>query len=232
MPEVYGMFAPLLPQVARDELDAAPVRKRQGLVPDVMVHCRTEPGGPMRDVLVEFKTLHVGVSTYPGSSTRCRAVARRAAAIDAEYLSKSRRLDRRWHGTLEGHVGPVEAKLRSFGRVRGLVFGSWAEASDDVDWLLNQIAEIGCTRRRGLRAGRDEDDERVAILTALQRRWGLAAARANAQLLLRRLGHVGRGAAAASARRYAAREWHARKSRGLAAWARHRPRIWGMSGRD
>eukprot|EP00973_Karenia_brevis_P081987 11366875-Karenia_brevis.AAC.1 len=50
------------------------------------------------------------------------------------------------------------------------------------------------------------------MLTAVQRRWGIAAARANAQLLLDRLGFVGRGAWAADARRMSARAARRRRA--------------------
>eukprot|EP00973_Karenia_brevis_P023117 3183680-Karenia_brevis.AAC.1 len=98
-------------------------------------------------------------------------------------------------------MGPVETRLRSYGGVRGLVFGTWAEASESVDWLLGQIATFGAARRPGLATDRDPDDERVLLMTALRRRWGITAARANARLLLDRLAYVGRGASAAMARR-------------------------------
>eukprot|EP00973_Karenia_brevis_P059651 8302799-Karenia_brevis.AAC.1 len=77
--EVYGLFVPLLPQTARDELGALPARRRQGLVPDFLLRARA-PGGATQDTLAEIKTLHVGISTYPTSSERCRAVSRRAAS--------------------------------------------------------------------------------------------------------------------------------------------------------
>eukprot|EP00973_Karenia_brevis_P040023 5526696-Karenia_brevis.AAC.1 len=64
----------------------------------------------------------------------------------------------------------------------------------DVDWLLGQVADLASVRRPGRPSGGDDDDCRLAMLAALRRRWGLAAARANAQLLLDRLGSVGRGA--------------------------------------
>ena len=91
--EVYGLFAPLLPQAARDEFTAQPVRQRQGIVPDLLIQCRIRPEGPLQDVLWELKTLHYGSSTYPQSEERCRAVSKRAAAINAEYVAKVKRLD-------------------------------------------------------------------------------------------------------------------------------------------
>ena len=225
-PEVFGLFAPLLPQVARGEYDAMPARKRQGLVPDFLVSCRATRGGPVQETLAELKTLHYGTSTYPASELRCRAVGRRAATIEAEYLGKARSLDRQWLGTAANQQGPVEAKLRGYDKVRGLVFGSWGEASDDVDWLLSQAADIGAVRSRGRRAEEDDtDDLRAVLITQLQRRWGMTALRANARLLLGRLAYVGRGAVAAAARRGAARSSHAANA-GMPAWRFRRPRIW------
>ena len=68
----------------------------------------------------------------------------------------------------------------------------------------------------------DTDDggleNRDRLLAAMWRRWGVAAARANARLLLMRLGVVGRGAVAAEDRRLAQR----RRSALLGA----APRLW------
>ena len=37
-PEVYGLFAPCIPQAGRNRLDSLPMRKRLGLVPDFVSH--------------------------------------------------------------------------------------------------------------------------------------------------------------------------------------------------
>ena len=66
-----------------------------------------------------------------------------AEAVPAEYLGKARTLDRQWLHTSPGQQGPVEIKLRGYGTVKSLVFGSWGEASADVDWLLNSAVDIG-----------------------------------------------------------------------------------------
>eukprot|EP00973_Karenia_brevis_P035992 4965645-Karenia_brevis.AAC.1 len=76
----------------------------------------------------------------------------------SEYLAKARALDRSWHHTAAGHAGPVETELRTYGGIRGLVFGAYAEASDDVEWLANQIAELACNRPRGAPRYTDPDD--------------------------------------------------------------------------
>ena len=196
--------SPEIEYVARNELHRQPARKRQGLVPDFTAYLRPATDGPLRDVLLDVKTLHYGASTYPPSEERCHAVARRAAAVNSEYLHKARALDRQLLGVQNGATGPVEQKLRSFGHVRGLVFGSWGEGSADITWLLHQIAEWGSVHGCHLGAHRDTDVVRGILIGALQRRWGILAARANAQLLLDRLAFVGRGAGAASSRRAAA----------------------------
>jgi hypothetical protein len=61
--EVYGLFAPLIPQHGRNQLDRATARKRQGLVPDFLLYS-PEPG-PEQACLMELKTLHFGSTTYP-----------------------------------------------------------------------------------------------------------------------------------------------------------------------
>ena len=93
------------------------------------------------------------------------------------------------------------SKLRSYGTVRGLVFGFFGEASADVEELASSAAEISTARSHGDVSNLDPDDLRDWILASLRRGWGLAAVRANARLLLGRLCAVGRGAAAAADRR-------------------------------
>ena len=200
--EVYGLFAHLLPQVARHHFDQLPKRKRQGILPDMMATCRQGPGEPARSTLIELKTLHYGATTYPDTDQRCGAVAQRASRIGAEYLRKARTLDRTWLGTAPNQQGPVELHLRDHGAVWGVVFGSWSEASGDVDWLLSEAVAVGLSGRRHFRPSDDDEPDRMrSILAAtLRRRWGMTALRANARLLLERLSYVGRGAMAAVGR--------------------------------
>ena len=88
--EVFGLFAPLLPQEARSELMATPKRKRQGLVPDFLL---TLPEG--FEALRELKVIGAGQAHYStGDVGRCHAVTKRARAIPQEYVSKASRLDR------------------------------------------------------------------------------------------------------------------------------------------
>ena len=109
-------------------------------------------------------------------------------------------------------------RLRQYGAVQGLVFGSFAEASDAVDRLACYAAEVGAGRARCDDTSFGPDDVRDRLLAAMRRRWGVAAARANARLLLMRLGVVARGAVAAEDRCLAQR----RRSALLGA----APRLW------
>ena len=85
--EVYGLFAASIPQAGRALADGMSLRKRQGLVPDFLVHAAFD--GPERPLLFELKTPHYVSTTYGGGEARCRAVAQRAHALPAEYAAKA-----------------------------------------------------------------------------------------------------------------------------------------------
>ena len=74
---------------------------------------------------------------------QCNAVDRRARAVPAEYATKARSVDQRFCGTFPEQQGPVELRLRSYGDVKALVFGTWGEASTDVHSLLTACADSG-----------------------------------------------------------------------------------------
>ena len=188
-------------------------------------------GAADRDCLYEVKTLHAGPSTYPArASARCAAVRARADALPREYSGKARRLDRQFCATPAGVVGPVERRLLGFGPVRGLVFGHWGEASPHVEELMLAAAEVGSRRHwRSMRAT-SPDAAFGSLVWLLRRRWGIAAWRAHARLLLDRLEYVGAGATAAAERRATARAGAAearraacglQRGRRPSAWTRH-----------
>ena len=149
---------------------------------------------------------------------------RRAAALPLEYTNKARRFDREYCDSDLGEVGPVEAKLRTFDAVQGLVFGAWGETSPDVKHLLRHLVDKGVRRHYRAMRALDEDEARAGLTSMLRRRWAMTAVRENARLLLARLQYVGRRASdtlqrrnnaagnlAARARRAAClgvRSWH------------------------
>ena len=116
-------------------------------------------------------------------------------------------------GTGHGFLGHVEAKHRSHGPVKGLVFGAWSEASPDAHALLSAAIDVGARRHWRSMACTSAADARGALAWLLHRRWGVTAARENARLLLSRLSYVGAGAEAAAARREGAFDGDAARTR-------------------
>ena len=197
-------------------------RKRQGVVPDFLVHAAIE--GTERPLLMELKTLHYGPSTYGADAQRCAAVGRRAAALPAEYRRKDREVNLRYCGSSPDRIGPVERKLQTYEPVRRLVFGAWAEGSPQIEKLLSALATAGATRHwRSMRCTEEQAGGSLAWL--LRRRWALTVLRDNARLKLDRLEYVGRGAMAAADRRATAATAFAARQRAAAATLASGPRL-------
>ena len=160
--------------------------------------------------------------------------------LPGEYRRKARKLDRDLCGTPDGVQGPVERQLQQYGRLRGLVFGAWAEASPDVELLLGLASHLGAERHWMTMGVSDPAAAQGVLAWMLRWRWGMAALRENARLKLERLEFVGRGAVDAVMRRTAAamsaqlcgpvpwRSWIPCAGHEFEAWAggrpRHRPR--------
>ena len=204
--EFFGLFARLLSQRTRDDVAQAPLRKRQGLVPDFLV---TLPTGI--DTLMELKVVGLGRTWYVrGDTARCRAVAHRAREIPAEYVQKTRRLDGRSMSDPHGSPGHVEQKLASYGRIHALAFGAFGEASQDVHSLVNDLACGRAARDWPRLLCRDQDVAKALLDRSLYRSLGLEAVRSQARLKLAGLSHVGTGVAAASRRRANSEAFHTR----------------------
>ena len=106
----------------------------QGLLPEFMYE-RSPPHRTLGDV----KCIAVCKSHYSGTNLqqRCGAVNARQRQVTSQYQQKAKRADRKYNDTLDGTVGPLQAALRRFGPVDGLVFG---EASPHVEQLVQAIA--------------------------------------------------------------------------------------------
>ena len=124
---------------------------------------------------------------------------------------------------MNGEPGPVERRLAAFGPVRGLVFGHWAEASEDVEALLAGCARSGSVRHWTSMQAREPGEAHGTLCALLRRRWGMCAWRAAARLVLDRLEYVGAGAGHAQLRRGAAQE-RAVAARRQAHWLFRQPR--------
>ena len=79
--------------------------------------------------------------------------------MHAEYARHARDLDRRFHPEMidgEG-LGPISRRLRRYPTVRGVVYGSFGEGSDDAHTLVQMAATFAAEehwRRAGARGRR------------------------------------------------------------------------------
>lgn len=138
--------------------------------------------------LGEIKTIHPGPSRYPRHVVAQRAaVNRRAAAVQAEYDLKAAKFDRRYCGVAPGQMGPMQAKLQSYGNIIAVVSGAFGEFSDAADFLFTTMAEMGAdTWHRRLNAA-SRDDARAFLTHHMRMQAGMCGARGCARLLLHRL---------------------------------------------
>lgn len=142
-----------------------------------------------RVLLWDVKTLHSG-ATYLCPRARDEqtgAVAERAHRVWPAYLAHAHTLDLRYHAP----SSPIEARLRSYTPTRALVFGQYAEASQDVHTLLEYLARHRATAQWCRYGARSVEEAYGFFIAALRRRVGVFAAREMARHRLRRIPFVG-----------------------------------------
>ena len=170
--------------------------------------------------LAELKVLNCCPTRYsPGA--RDKAVDKRARLLQGEYRKKAKDTDRKYGGTEEGVIGPVENKLRQFGEIQGLVVGAFGEGSEDLHSLVQTIAESKVTAM-GLSRGRQGTEAEVGVVVGQVRRMiSTASVRAQAQCLLTRMSSVGEGVGQAAKRRqWAIQEDERMKQERYSQWMR------------
>ena len=118
--EVYNLFSRLIPQQGLTRYERN--RKRQAIIPEL--HIVIPVGRESKSVLQEIKVISVSQTRYQPTWEE-RGIDRRADELHNEYVNKARRVDTLYCETQPGQVGPIEAKLLSYERVRGLVFGAF-----------------------------------------------------------------------------------------------------------
>ena len=125
---------------------------------------------------------------HPG---RCRSVERRAGEVHAGYVKSARAIDRGFCGTAVGEIGPVERRLGLFGEVRPLVVGAFGEHNVVFEKLVATAADSGAEKHWRRMRCLSPAHCRGVLVAMLRRTLGMAAVRANAQLLQRRFAHIG-----------------------------------------
>ena len=153
---MFNLFSRFIPQdsLARFESN----RQCQALTPDFKIVFQV--GGQYRSVLHELKIISSSQTRYKPSWNE-RAVDKRVGDLHQEYLNKARAVDQQYVGIKPGSVGPVENKLLTYGRVQGVVFGAFAEASEPTHKLIDQLATSRITvaapqrGRKGLERSRE-----------------------------------------------------------------------------
>ena len=198
--EAFNVFSHLIPQreLARYEQN----RQRQAIIPDLRIVLNV--GGQPAVVLAECKAISISPSRYR-PTWNVRGVDKRAAQLHDEYVLKARSVDRQYVGTQEGQVGPVEAKLLSFERVRGVVFGAFGEASEPVHQLIHQLADsrvaVAGPERSKKGQPKSTAGERAIVVNQLRRKLSVTAVKAQCLSLLGRLEVIGSGGFSEAANR-------------------------------
>ena len=146
---------------------------------------------PARWLLFDVKTIHAGSEHYYSAHARDEqsgAVRHREHDVFPGYVRHARALDAQYSppGTT-----PIEDRLRSYTRTRGLVFGAYGEASADVHSLISTAADELAQQQWRLAGARTAAEMRSYVVSLLRRRVGLATVQAMARHRLAREPYIG-----------------------------------------
>ena len=195
--EVWGLFKHLVPQDRQASVEVN--KQRQVMIPDFRIQLPSQTG-QSEARLAELK-FTCGRDLYkPGVRQRIfkRAVDRRAGALMDEYREKADKMDQLLG---EEGQGRVRRKLDQFGDLLGLVVGRFNEVSNDI----NNLIEIMADSRVNMVARRDgrhvSDQEKGVVVGQLRRQLSTACIRAASNCLLDRMHQCGQGANMVAKRR-------------------------------
>ena len=197
--EVWGLFKHLVPQNRQGSEEVN--KQRQVMIPDFRIQLSSQTG-QSEARLAELK-FTCGRDHYkPGVRQRefKRAVDRRAGTLMEEYRGKADTMDQLLG---EEGGGRVRRRLDQFGDLLGLVVGRFNEVSNDLNNLLDKMAEsrVAMVARRD---GRDlSENEKGVVIGQLRRQLSTASIRAASNCLLDRMQQCGQGAQMAAKRREA-----------------------------
>ena len=225
--EVFGLFAPLIPQQALSRYERG--RKRQGLVPDFRLRISNNTNAA-RHQLAELKLISCCDAWYASSSGgNVRAVEKRANGLPADYRRRAREADRESRQATGDARGPVEQRLEEHGDLLGLVFGATGEASEGVHKLVTNLAESRLNAKERTR-GRPGSKQELGLITSqIRRRLSQTVIKAQVECLLSRLHLIGPGSKAMIQRReWAVREEERMKRERNADWLRKTEGIFAL----
>ena len=147
----------LLPQSSKDRIipdlvvelgEALPEYKNRS-TQDPRAICDVKTVGVTQDFLSQAKKGH-RTTSRSGPGRPCAGVEARGRKVHEEYVAKTRKLDARIRaGDQELGPGPVEQRLRSFARVRGIAVGPFCEVSQDLRSLIKPAMEKIAEKRQG-----------------------------------------------------------------------------------
>ena len=161
------------------------LRRRQGLIPDFLA--QLEGNGPRQ--LLDVKCTSMCVSNHGPRNAwmkrgqpRCAALQHYEDGVDLHYHSKARRFDQHVNRTPAGEVGPLEAELKRYPPVQGLVFGPCGAASRNVDRILKLCARGAAGNEWREDGARSPTEAYGHIITAFRRDVGIMAVRSHAEV--------------------------------------------------
>ena len=213
--KLFGLFSNLIPQEGLSRIERG--RKREAMIPDFQLEVPCPTGGKVSK-LAELKVINCCQTRYaPGDGDK--SVDKRAKLLQGEYKKKARDADRKYGGTAEGTIGPVETKLLQYGDLQGLVVAAFGEGSEDLHRLVQIIAE-STVNNMGLAWGREGTEAEMGkVVGQVRRMLSTVSVRAQAQCLLTRMSNVGEGVGQAGKRRqWAAAQEERRRQEREAQW--------------
>ena len=153
-------------------------------------------------MLKEIKVISVSQTRYQPTWEE-----RGVDQLHNEYVNKAKRVDMLNCETQPGQVGPIEAKLLSYERVMGMVFGAFGEASQPVHQLVDSLATsrvtVAMPQRGRMGVDRTLAGERSIVVGQIRRKLSVAPVSAQCLTLHGMLELIGTGLPEATARRAA-----------------------------
>ena len=129
--------------------------------------------------MAELKTIAQCPTWFTTAAIRkkCGAVTKRAKDLLKEGPKKARDIDVKYNGLEDPGMGPVQARLASFGRLQCFVVGLRGEISSDLESFIGRLSEVGAERMWKPMGARSIKEARAVIKARLIRTIGITGER-------------------------------------------------------